>query len=121
MRSVQDDPTSGLLLIVVRRLPEPLAVETPPTDRQQDLSLGVHIENALAAVGLGKKGRVCSTTNDVQPRTSCAVLLVSRLLEWIHILLVPQGNMVGALAPSLRSLHLGMPSLGDDKAQKAKR
>lgn len=96
-------------------------METPPTDRQQDLSLGVHIENALAAVGLGKKGRVCSMTNDVQLRTNSAVLLVSRSLEWIHILLVPQGNRVGALAPSLRSLHLGMPSLGDDKAQKAKR
>lgn len=48
------DPGSSSLL--VRGFPEPFAVATPPADLQQGLGLRVHVENALASVGLGKKG-----------------------------------------------------------------
>lgn len=43
---------------LVRYFPEPLAVATPPSQLQQDPGVRVCIKNALAAVGLGKKGRV---------------------------------------------------------------
>ena len=47
----------GSSSLLVRDFPEPFAVGSPPTDLQQDLGLGVHVENALAAGSLGKKGR----------------------------------------------------------------
>lgn len=117
MLQLQDNPSSGPSL-VIRHFPEPLAVATPPTDLQQDLGLRVHIENALAAVGLGKKGRVGVLSHQgCEAKNSGDVLRVSSLLEWINTRLLPQGNVVGALALSLRSPDSGMPLLGDDKVQ----
>lgn len=89
MLQFEDNPSSGLSL-VVRHFPEPLAVAAPPTDLQQDLGPRVHIENALAAVGLGKKGRVGVLSHQwCEAKDSGDVLRVSSLLERINILLLP--------------------------------
>lgn len=57
--------------VVLRHRPEPLAVATPPAGLKQDLGLGVPIQNALAALGLEKEGRVGASGDQNQAVTSC--------------------------------------------------
>lgn len=72
-------------LIVLRDFPEPLAVATPPTAFQQDLGLGVHIQNALLALGLWRKGRWgCSMMVASSSSLACNqyAIIATRTLQW---------------------------------------
>jgi hypothetical protein len=54
--------SSFLGVVIVWDFPEPFTVADPPTGLQQDLGLRIHIQDALLALGLRKKGKrgVCS-------------------------------------------------------------
>lgn len=82
----------GTSSLILRDVPEPFAVATPPADFQQGLGLGVHVQDALAALGLGKKGRdvsVSLTAKNEQGGPAGFELMTVRPL------LLPQGKHHG--------------------------